>query len=70
MRANNSEIILFAENTYIFVKAGSKDSAYLRAIKVGTWKILNYMACNQLNINLDKHAICTSLISIQLITLL
>lgn len=36
MRANNSEIILFAENTYIFVKAGSKDSAYLRAIKVGT----------------------------------
>ena len=48
-----SEIILFADDTNIFIKAKSKADVYSAANKV-LEKILNYMTCNKLHINLDK----------------
>ena len=49
----DSEIILFADDTNIFVKGKNKDAAYSKANEV-LKKIHNYMTSNQLHINLDK----------------
>ena len=51
--SNDSDIILFADDTNIFIRATSKDAAYTKANDI-LEKILNYMTCNKLHINLDK----------------
>ena len=51
--SNDSDIILFADDTNIFIRATSKDAAYTKANDI-LEKILNYMKCNKLHINLDK----------------
>ena len=51
--SNDSDIILFADDTNIFIRATSKDTAYAKANDI-LEKILNYMTCNKLHINLDK----------------
>ena len=50
---NDSDIILFADDTNIFIRATSKDAAYTKANNI-LEKILNNMTCNKLHINLDK----------------
>ena len=49
--SNDSDIILFADDTNIFIRAASKDAAYTKA-NDNLEKILSYMTCNKLN--LDK----------------
>ena len=51
--SNDSDIILFADDTNIFIRATSKDAAYTKANDI-LEKILNYMTYNKLHINLDK----------------
>ena len=51
--SNDSDIILFADDTNIFIRAASKDAAYTKA-NDNLEKILSYMTCNKLHINLDK----------------
>ena len=51
--SNESEIILFADDTNIFVKANSKAAAYSNA-NIILDKLFNYMTCNKLHINLEK----------------
>ena len=51
--SDDSDSILFADDTNIFIRATSKDAAYTKANDI-LEKILNYMTCNKLHINLDK----------------
>ena len=51
--SNDSDIIIFADDTNIFIRATSKDAAYAKSNDI-IEKILNYMTCNKLNVNLDK----------------
>ena len=51
--SNDSEIILFADDTNIFVQGRTKEAAYEMANKILD-KIINYMTCNKLHINLEK----------------
>ena len=50
---SDNEIILFADDTNIFVQAKSLNQAYELANKL-IQEIQNYMVCNKLHINLDK----------------
>ena len=51
--SQDSELILFADDTNIFVKASSKALVYKNANLI-LEKISNYMICNKLHINLGK----------------
>ena len=51
--SNDSDIIIFADDTNSFIRATSKDVAYGKANDIPL-KILNYMTCIKLHINLDK----------------
>ena len=51
--AKDCEIILFADDTNIFIKAKSLCNAYERANTI-LEKIVDYMTCNKLHINLEK----------------
>ena len=51
--SNDSDIILFADDTNIFIRATSKDAAYAKANDI-LEKILNYMTCIKLHVNLNK----------------
>ena len=50
---NHNEIILFADDTNIFVKAKSLKLAYQAANELLS-QINDYMVCNKLHINLEK----------------
>ena len=50
---NDSEIILFADDTNTFVQGRTKEASYEMANKILD-KIINYVTCNKLHINLEK----------------
>ena len=50
---SDHEIILFADDTNIFVESKTIEQAYITANKLLN-EIQNYMVCNKLHINLDK----------------
>ena len=56
---NSNELILFADDTNIFVKAKSKHEVYIEA-NIILKQLSIYTMLNKLHVNLENHALCIS----------
>ena len=54
---NLNELILFADDTNIFVKAKSKHEVYIEANRI-LKQLFIYTMLNKLHVNLENHALC------------